>query len=53
MAEASELNWIEADDGYALALDGARLVCRNAKGKRLSSVPAAIRVAGLCDRPQS
>src|ERR1041384_4098206 len=32
----AELGWIDAGDGYALALDAGKLVARNAKGKRLS-----------------
>jgi len=38
-----ELPWIEAVDGYALALDGARLLCRNRKGRVLASVPKKAR----------
>ncbi len=34
-----ELAWVDAGDGYALALDGEHLVARNAKGARLSAVP--------------
>jgi hypothetical protein len=37
------MNWVESGGGYALALDGARLVCRNSKGKVLASVPKAVR----------
>lgn len=35
------MNWVDAGGGYWLALDGNKLVCRNAKGKQLSSVPKA------------
>jgi len=38
-----ELGWIDAGDGYALALDAGKLVARNAKGKRLSAVPRPLR----------
>src|SRR5437868_4133162 len=38
-----ELGWIDAGDGYALALEAGKLVARNAKGKRLSAVPSALR----------
>lgn len=37
------MNWVELESGYALALDGAKLVCRNSKGKLLASVPKAVR----------
>lgn len=37
------LLWTPADDGYALALDGDELVCKNAKGKILASMPKAVR----------
>ncbi|HET7489623.1 MAG TPA: DUF4132 domain-containing protein [Acidimicrobiales bacterium] len=42
-AESADLNWIDTPEGYSLAIDGTRLVCRNAKGKRLASVPAALK----------
>jgi hypothetical protein len=35
--------WIPAVDGYELTLDGDKLVCRNAKGKVLRSVPKPAR----------
>jgi hypothetical protein len=35
--------WIPAGDGYGLALDGTTLICRNARGTILKSVPSAIR----------
>lgn len=38
-APADALHWIDAGQGYALALDGDRIVARNAKGQRLSAVP--------------
>jgi hypothetical protein len=34
---------MELPSGYALALDGSKLVCRNSKGKVLASVPKAVR----------
>jgi hypothetical protein len=37
------LSWVPAEDGYSLALDGAKLVCRNPKGKTLASVPASVK----------
>lgn len=35
--------WIDAGKGYALTLDGDKLVCRNAKGARLGSVPKEVK----------
>ncbi|TDQ47593.1 DUF4132 domain-containing protein [Actinorugispora endophytica] len=39
----SELIWVDGPDGYALALDGTTMVCRNAKGRRLKTVPKKVR----------
>lgn len=36
---SDDIVWIDAGGGYALALDGSKLVCRNPKGSRLASVP--------------
>jgi Domain of unknown function (DUF4132) len=41
--ESDGLHWVTASDGYELTLDGTKLKCRNAKGKVLSSVPAALK----------
>ncbi|HBP16971.1 MAG TPA: hypothetical protein DEA08_04130 [Planctomycetes bacterium] len=38
-----ELRWVEAEGGYALALEGDTLVCRNKTGKRLASVPSKVK----------
>ncbi len=35
--------WLDADGGYRLALDGGKLACLNAKGKRLKSVPKKVK----------
>jgi hypothetical protein len=35
--------WIPAEDGYALALAGTTLLCRNPRGTVLKSVPSAVR----------
>ena len=40
---ASDLVWTDGPDGYALALDGTTLLCRNAKGRTLKSVPKKVR----------
>lgn len=44
------LGWIDAGKGYALTLDGGKLVARNEKGKRLSSVPKELRGADVADQ---
>lgn len=46
------MNWVDAGNGYSLALDGGKLVCRNAKGKRLASVPKAARESALGEELQ-
>src|SRR3954462_14140480 len=38
-----ELGWVDAGAGYALARAAGKLVARNARGKRLSSVPRQLR----------
>ena len=38
----ADAGWIEAGDGYAIALRDGEVVCRNAKGKVLASVPKAV-----------
>lgn len=38
-----DVKWVEAEGGYALGLDGERLVCRNSKGTVLKSVPSKVR----------
>jgi hypothetical protein len=42
-AASSEPGWIDAGKGYALSLDGDKLVCRNPKGARLGSVPKEVK----------
>lgn len=38
------MTWLDADGGYQVRLtDTGKVVCRNAKGKQLASVPAALR----------
>lgn len=37
------LHWLDAGGGYSLAIDDGKLLCRNAKGKRLRAVPAALK----------
>lgn len=42
-AVGRELGWIDAGDGYALALDAGKLVARNPAGKQLAAVPRSLR----------
>ncbi|MDE3723712.1 DUF4132 domain-containing protein [Nocardiopsis sp. N85] len=35
--------WTDGPDGYSLALEGTTLACRNAKGRRLKTVPKKVR----------
>jgi hypothetical protein len=37
------LQWIDAGEGYHLALQNNKVVCRNAKGKVLATVPASLK----------
>ncbi len=37
------MGWIETAGGYAVALDGSRVVCRNAAGRALKQVPGKLR----------
>jgi len=38
-----DVKWVEAEGGYSLGLDDQRLVCRNAKGTLLKSVPGKVK----------
>ena len=40
---ATEPTWTEGPDGYSLAIEGATLLCRNAKGKQLKTIPKKVR----------
>src|SRR5262252_6504186 len=42
-ATPPDLHWLDAGGGYALALDGGRVVARGARGTVLRSLPAALR----------
>lgn len=42
-ATPETLHFLDAGGGYQLALDGEKLVCKNAKGKVLASVPKDVR----------
>ncbi|MEV7091134.1 DUF4132 domain-containing protein [Streptomyces sp. NPDC093085] len=37
------MGWIETTGGYTVALDGAKVLCRNAKGRLLKQVPPKLR----------
>ncbi|MEW2390838.1 DUF4132 domain-containing protein [Streptomyces venezuelae] len=37
------MSWVEAAGGYAVTLDGTRVLCRNAAGRTLKQVPAKLR----------
>ncbi|MEW1719824.1 DUF4132 domain-containing protein [Streptomyces sp. NPDC093109] len=37
------MGWIETSGGYAVALDGTRVLCRNAAGRTLKQVPAKLK----------
>ncbi len=38
-----EAGWIQADDGYALSVELGKIVCKNAKGNVLKSVPSKLK----------
>ena len=48
--DESGLGWLPAGNGYHLSLDGGKLVARNDKGKRLSSVPKELKDGELADQ---
>ncbi|MBA2662628.1 MAG: DUF4132 domain-containing protein [Bradymonadaceae bacterium] len=35
--------WVDADGGYAVTIDEGKIVCRNAKGKLLATLPPKVR----------
>jgi hypothetical protein len=37
--DAQTQHWVDAEDGYQLALEGRRLICRNPDGETLAAVP--------------
>lgn len=45
--DTSDINWVDAEDGYALALFGGKLVARNPQGKKLASVPKKLKSTEL------
>jgi hypothetical protein len=42
--------WVEAPGGYAVALDGRRIVARSPRGVALKAVPAALRSAPVIEQ---
>ena len=48
--DESGLGWVDAGKGYQLTLEGGKLVARNDKGKRLSSVPKEVRDGDVADQ---
>jgi hypothetical protein len=42
--------WVEAPGGYAVALDGRRIVARSPRGVTLKAVPAALRTAPVIEQ---
>jgi len=44
------LAWVDAGGGYSLALDGAKVLCRNAQGKRLGSVPKNVKDSDMAEQ---
>jgi len=47
---ANDLHWVEAPDGYTLALSGNKLLARNPKGKPLSSVPKKLKNSEIAEQ---
>lgn len=50
VVDETGLAWMDATKGYQVALDGGKLVARNAAGKKLSSVPKEVRDTDLVDQ---
>jgi hypothetical protein len=48
--DAQGVGWVDAGKGYQLTLDGGKLVAKNDKGKRLSSVPKELRDGDVADQ---
>lgn len=45
-----EIPWIDAGKNYALGIEAGKLVCRNAAGKRLASVPKELKESDLAEQ---
>ncbi len=48
-----ESPWIEVGNGYALALKSQKLICRNAAGEVLTSLPKVVRESEVADQLRS
>ncbi|HNJ43812.1 MAG TPA: hypothetical protein PKZ53_25245, partial [Acidobacteriota bacterium] len=48
-----ESPWIEVGNGYALALKSQKLICRNAAGELLTSLPKIVRESEVADQLRS
>jgi len=48
--DESGLGWVDAGKGYQLSLDDGKLVAKNDKGKRLSSVPKEVKDGDVADQ---
>lgn len=44
------LGWVDAGNGYQLSLEDGKLVARNDKGKRLTSVPKDVKESDVADQ---
>ena len=47
---ADGIRWLDADNNYALAIEGGKLICRNPAGKKLASVPKELRESALAEQ---
>ena len=47
---SEEIAWLEAEKGYALGVENGKLICRNAAGKRLASVPKELKDSELAEQ---
>jgi len=49
----SKVSWIDASGGHKLGLEAGKIVCQNPKGKRLASVPPALKEDPITDQLQA
>jgi hypothetical protein len=47
---ADNIPWLNADQKYALGIEAGKLVCRNAAGKKLASVPKELKESELAEQ---
>jgi hypothetical protein len=48
--ETEEISWLEAGKNYALGIEAGKVVCRNAAGKKLASVPKELKESELAEQ---